>query len=62
MDMTVEDARVVVDDDGTDYAFEVVGDNALEYRDSSSTDAAVPDDVIEALEAEGYIVHPGDYD
>ncbi|WP_207589102.1 hypothetical protein [Halomontanus rarus] len=62
MDLTVEDARVVVDDDGTAYAFEVVGDNALEYRDSSSTDAAVPDDVVEALEAEGYIVHPDDYD
>lgn len=62
MDMTVEDGQVVVDDDGTDYAFEVVGDDALEYRDSSGTDAAVPDDVIEALEAEGYIVHPGDYD
>lgn len=58
MDITVEQADVIVDDDGTEYMFEVVGDNALEFSDSSGTDAAVPEDIVEALEARGYIIHP----
>lgn len=57
MDLTIEDAQVVVDHEGTDYAFEVVGDDELVYDDSSGPVATAPDDVIEALEAEGYIVH-----
>lgn len=58
MDITVEQAHVVVDYDGTDYAFEVVGDNALEFAASSSSDTVVPEEVVEGLEADGYIVHP----
>ncbi|SEW01383.1 hypothetical protein [Natrinema salifodinae] len=58
MDFTIEDARVVVDYEGTDYAFEVVGDNELTYADTSAPEAAVPDEVLEELEARGYIVHP----
>ncbi|MCU4742158.1 hypothetical protein [Natronoglomus mannanivorans] len=42
----------MVDGDGTDYAFEVVGDNTLEYADLSSSETAIPDDVLEVLEAE----------
>ncbi|MXV62814.1 hypothetical protein GS429_12205 [Natronorubrum sp. JWXQ-INN-674] len=60
MDITVEQAQVVVDYDGTDYAFEVVGDNVLKFVASSGSDAVVPDDVIEELETSGYIIHPNE--
>ncbi|WP_222919757.1 hypothetical protein [Natrinema sp. SYSU A 869] len=58
MDLTIEDAQVVVDYEGTDYAFEVVGDNELEYDDTSGSDATVPDAVVEELETRGYVVYP----
>ncbi|MFC6767223.1 hypothetical protein CP556_03015 [Natrinema sp. CBA1119] len=57
MDLTIEDARVVVDYEGTDYAFEVVGDTELEYAETSAPEATVPDEVLEELEAQGYIVY-----
>ncbi len=58
MDITVEDAQVVVDYDGTDYRFDVIGENELEFAASSGEDAVAPEGVIESLEASGYIVHP----
>lgn len=57
MELTIEDAQVVVDYRGTDYAFEVVGDDELEYDDTSAPEATVPDEVLEKLETQGYIVH-----
>ncbi|WP_408959240.1 hypothetical protein [Natrinema sp. 74] len=57
MELTIENAQVVVDYDGTDYTFEVVGDDELEYADTSAPEATVPDAVLEALETRGYIVH-----
>ncbi|QLK25820.1 hypothetical protein HYG81_17345 [Natrinema zhouii] len=57
MDLTIEDAQVVVDYEGTDYAFEVVGDTELEYEETSAPETTVPDDVLEELEAQGYIVY-----
>ncbi|WP_226481406.1 hypothetical protein [Natrinema amylolyticum] len=58
MELTIEDAQVIVDYEGTDYAFEVVGDNELEYDDTSGSDAAVPDAIVEELETRGYVVYP----
>lgn len=57
MELTIENARVVVDHEGTDYVFEVVGDDELEYDDTSAPEATVPDAVLEELETRGYIVH-----
>ncbi|QLG50694.1 hypothetical protein [Natrinema halophilum] len=57
MDLTIENAQVVVDYEGTDYAFEVVGENELEYAETSAPEATVPDDVLEVLETQGYIVY-----
>ncbi|GAB7020016.1 hypothetical protein [Halostagnicola bangensis] len=58
MDITVEDTRVVVDHEGTDYRFDVIGENELEFAASSGEDVAAPEGVIESLETSGYIVHP----
>lgn len=57
MDLTIEDAQVVVDYEGTDYSFEVVGENELAYDDTSGPESTVPDAVREELETRGYIVY-----
>lgn len=57
MELTIENAQAVVDHEGTDYVFEVVGDDELEYEGTSAPEATVPDEVLEELETRGYIVH-----
>ncbi|WP_049890497.1 hypothetical protein [Natrinema versiforme] len=57
MELTIEDAQVVVDYEGTDYSFAVDGENELAYDDTSGPESTAPDAVIEELEARGYIVH-----
>ncbi len=48
MVLTIENARAVVDYQGTDD---------LEYAATSAPEATVPDAVLEALKTRGYIVH-----
>ncbi|WP_226040720.1 hypothetical protein [Natrinema sp. DC36] len=47
MALTIENARVLVDYEGTDYAFEVVGDTELEYAETSVPEATIPDEELE---------------
>lgn len=56
MDVTEDDARVVVDYDGAKYTFEIVDEEELEYGASSGEDTEPPDEVVERLETRGYIV------
>ncbi len=57
MELTVENAQVVVNYDGAEYAFEVVGDTELEFAETSAPESTVPDVVLEELETRGYIVY-----
>ncbi|WP_156184149.1 hypothetical protein [Halostagnicola sp. A56] len=58
MDITVEGEQVVVGHEGTDYRFDVIGENELEFAATGDAAAAAPEGVIESLESKGYIVRP----
>jgi len=57
MELTVENTQVVVNYDGPEYAFEVVGDTELEFAETSAPESTVSDVVLEDLETRGHIVY-----
>ena len=52
-----DEQRVLAVDDGEEsHAFDLVDDRELWYRSSDDTSATPPDEVVEELEARGYVV------
>lgn len=60
MDVRIDEQEKVltVDDDEEAHVFDIVDDQELAYRTSDDTSDRPPDDVVERLETDGYIVRP----